>query len=49
MKKSLISVLPFLLTCLPSFASSSQIQDTAIVDALHANQAQTQGALKSPS
>ena len=39
MKKSLISVLPFLLACLPSFASSSPIQDTAIVDQFISNQA----------
>ena len=39
MQKSLISVLPFLLACLPSFASSSQTQDTAIVDQFISNQA----------
>lgn len=39
MKKTLIFVLPFLLAGLPTLASASQIQDTAIVDQFISKQA----------
>jgi hypothetical protein len=39
MKKALIFILPFLLACTPSLASSSQDQDKALVDDFIAKQA----------
>lgn len=39
MKKVLMFILPFLLACLPSFASSPQIPDTVVVDNFIARQA----------
>jgi hypothetical protein len=39
MKKVLMFILPFLLACLPSFASSPQILDTVVVDNFIASQA----------
>jgi hypothetical protein len=39
MKKALIFILPFLLACTPSLASSSQDQDKALVDEFIAKQA----------
>jgi len=39
MKKVLMFILPFLLACLPSFASSAQIPDTVVVDNFIARQA----------
>ena len=39
MKKVLMFILPFLLACIPSFASSLQISDTAVVDNFIARQA----------
>ena len=43
MKKALMLVLPIILLCTPSFASPSQIEDTAVIDKFISKQATREG------